>query len=231
MSIKLGIHTGPQDLTMQELQRIWTRADEAGFHWASVWDHFYANPLQSREDPCFEAVSSMMGIAATTQNMRVGCLVFCTLFRNPGLLAKAAVTIDHLSGGRVELGLGAGWFEEEFREFGYDFPPLGKRMDQLEEAIQVIRSLLRDPVTTFKGEYYELDGAVCSPKPMNPALRIWIGGRGELPFWPRATPTASTFPTCPPRTTRGESPHSIARARRWAGIRRRSSAASTSAST
>jgi F420-dependent oxidoreductase-like protein len=179
VSIKLGIHTGPQDLTMQELQQIWRRADEAGFYWASVWDHFYANPLQSREDPCFEAVSSMMGIAATTRNMRVGCLVFCTLFRNPGLLAKAAVTIDHLSGGRVELGLGAGWFEEEFREFGYDFPPLGKRMDQLEEAIQVISSLLRNPVTKFKGEYYELDGAVCSPKPMNPGLRIWIGGRGE----------------------------------------------------
>ncbi len=65
MSIKLGIHTGPQDLTMQELQQIWRRADEAGFHWASVWDHFYANPLQSREDPCFEAVASLMVIAAT----------------------------------------------------------------------------------------------------------------------------------------------------------------------
>ena len=103
MSIKLGVHAGPQDLPMDDLKRLWKQADEAGFHWISVWDHFYANPLESRENTCFEAVAAMATLAAVTSRARVGCLVFCTLFRNPGLLAKAAITVDHISGGRCEL--------------------------------------------------------------------------------------------------------------------------------
>ncbi len=176
--MKFGIHAGPQNLSMDELKRLWRTADERGFHWVSVWDHFYANPLESRDDPCFEAVASMAGLAALTENVRVGCLVFCALFRNPGVLAKAAVTIDHLSGGRADIGIGAGWFEEEFNEYGYGFPPLGKRMDQLEEALTIIRSLWHDEETNFKGEYYEFQGAVCAPKPLNPGMRLWIGGTG-----------------------------------------------------
>ena len=179
MAIKLGIHTGPQDLSIDELERIWTRADEAGFHWISVWDHFYANPLVSRENPCFEGVAAMAALAARTRNVRVGCLVFCSWFRSPGVLAKAAVTIDHLSRGRCELGIGAGWFEQEFRDFGYGFAPLGERLDHLEETLTVVRSLLRDEKTDFKGRYHQLDGAVCSPRPYNPNLRLWVGGRGE----------------------------------------------------
>ena len=183
MAIKLGIHTGPQDLTFEELRRLWQRADEAGFHWISVWDHFYANPLNRREDPCFEAVASMAALAALTRNVRVGCLMFCSWFRPPGVLAKAAVTIDHVSGGRANLGIGGGWFEEEFREFGYGFPPIGERLDHLEETLQVVRSLLREPSTTFKGKYHHLENAVCGPKPMNPKLKLWVGGRG-----PKRTP-------------------------------------------
>ncbi|MEE9254621.1 MAG: TIGR03560 family F420-dependent LLM class oxidoreductase [Pseudomonadales bacterium] len=183
MALKLGIHTGPQDLSMEELLKIWRRADESGFHWASVWDHFYANPLTSRDNPCFEGVAAMAALAGATENVRVGCLVFCALFRSPGILAKAAVTIDHLSQGRAEIGVGAGWFEEEFREFGYDFPSLGERLDQLEEALPILNSLWRDPVTNFKGKYYEIEGAVCSPKPVNPSMRLWVGGRG-----PKRTP-------------------------------------------
>ena len=91
--MKLGIHAGPQDLSMADLKRLWKAGDENGFHWISVWDHFYANPLQTRENPCFEGVASMAGLATYTQNVRVGCLVFCALFRNPGVLAKAGVTI------------------------------------------------------------------------------------------------------------------------------------------
>jgi len=163
---------------MEDLRRLWRIGDERGFHWISVWDHFYANPLTDRNNPCFEGVAAMAALAAMTTNVRVGCLVFCALFRTPGVLAKAAVTIDHISGGRAEIGVGAGWFEEEFRDFGYGFPPLGKRLDQLEEALAVIRSLWHDDVTNFAGEYYQLDGAVCSPKPLNPGMRLWVGGRG-----------------------------------------------------
>jgi F420-dependent oxidoreductase-like protein len=178
MALKLGIHSGPQNLTMEELDRLWRRADAAGFHWISVWDHFYANPLTSRDNPCFEGVAAMAALAAMTTRVRVGCLVFCALFRTPGVLAKAAATIDHISGGRAEIGIGAGWFQEEFHDFGYDFPPLGKRLDQLEEALTIVRSLWRDPSTTFAGKYYRVEGAVCSPKPKNPRMRLWVGGQG-----------------------------------------------------
>ena len=183
MGLKLGVHTGPQNLEVADLKRIWRMAEEGGLHWASVWDHFYANPLRERTDPCFEGVASMAALAASTQRLRVGCLVFCALFRNPGLLAKAAVTIDHLSDGRCELGVGAGWFEEEFSDFGYAFPPLGERLDQLEEALAILRALLREGEVSFKGRFYEMEGAVCSPRPRNPGLRIWVGGRG-----PKRTP-------------------------------------------
>jgi F420-dependent oxidoreductase-like protein len=179
VALKIGMHAGPQDLTFEELRRLWQTADGNGFHWVSVWDHFYANPLVDRNNPCFEGVAAMAALAAETRNVRVGCLVFCALFRSPGLLAKAAVTVDHISGGRAALGVGAGWFEEEFREFGYGFPPLGKRLDQLEEALTVIRALLRDGEVSFSGRYYQLDGAVCAPRPVNGELPIWVGGRGR----------------------------------------------------
>ena len=201
--MKFGIHAGPQDLTMDELIRLWKTADNNGFHWVSVWDHFYANPLRDRgrDNPCFEAVATMAGLAAHTKNVRVGCLMFCALFRTPGMLAKAAVTIDHLSQGRAEIGIGAGWFEEEFREFGYGFPPLGQRLDQLEEALTIIRSLWREDVTHFKGEYYDVQGAVCAPKPVNPKMKIWIGGTGRSRTPKIAAKFADGFnlPYIPPR--------------------------------
>ena len=179
MPLKLGLHVGPQEISMAELTRLWRRADEAGFHWISTWDHFYANPIGTTREPCFEGVASMAALAAVTKKARVGCLVFCALFRSPGVLAKAAVTIDHISNGRAEIGMGAGWFQEEFEDFGYSFPPIKERLDQLEEGLQVVRSLLREDSTTFKGRYYNLEGAVCTPKPLQEKLRIWVGGRGE----------------------------------------------------
>ena len=176
--MKLGIHAGPQDLTMDELKRLWRIGDKNNFHWISVWDHFYANPLSDRSNPCFEGVAAMSGLAALTENVRVGCLVFCALFRNPGMLAKAGVTIDHLSGGRADIGIGAGWLEEEFREFGYGFPALGERFNQLEEALDIISTLWRGEEVAFRGKYYDMQGAVCSPAPLG--LRLWIGGRGKV---------------------------------------------------
>lgn len=181
MALKIGMHTGPQDMTMAELQRLWRRADQAGFHWVSVWDHFYSNPLvdKNKRNPCFEGVAALAALAATTTRVRVGCLMFCVLFRNPGLLAKSAVTVDHVSNGRAELGLGGGWFEEEFKEFGYAYPPIKERLDQLEEGIQIIRDLLHTGKAKFKGKYYDVPGAECAPMPMQKKLRIWVGGRGE----------------------------------------------------
>ncbi len=179
MALKLGIHCGPQDISMADLRKLWSMGDQAGFHWISVWDHFYANPLAERTNSCFEGVAAMTALAATTQKVRVGCLMFCILFRNPGLLAKSAITIDHLSNGRVELGVGGGWFEEEFKEFGYGWPPIKERLDALEEGLQVLQLLLHEGQATFRGKHFQLEGAVSGPRPVQPHLRLWVGGRGE----------------------------------------------------
>jgi alkanesulfonate monooxygenase SsuD/methylene tetrahydromethanopterin reductase-like flavin-dependent oxidoreductase (luciferase family) len=179
MALKLGIHCGPQDISMADLRKLWSMGDRAGFHWISVWDHFYANPLAERTNSCFEGVAAMTALAATTQKVRVGCLMFCILFRNPGLLAKSAITIDHLSNGRVELGVGGGWFEEEFKEFGYGWPPIKERLDALEEGLQVLQLLLHEGQATFRGKHFQLEGAVSGPRPVQPHLRLWVGGRGE----------------------------------------------------
>lgn len=186
MALKIGVHIGSMTHSMDDLLRIYRMADEAGLYWASVSDHLYANPLMdpsTREIPCFEGISTMAAIAATTKNIRIGCMMMCGPFRNPGLLAKAAVTIDHISGGRVELGVGAGWFEEEFKEFGYDFPEAKVRLDMLEEQLQILRALFDQHEVSFSGEHYRVENAICSPKPMQKKLRLWVGGRG-----PKRTP-------------------------------------------
>lgn len=188
MAMKIGVHIGSMTHSMDDLLRIYRMADEARLHWVSVSDHLYANPLvkpEIREIPCFEGISTLAAVAAVTKHVRIGTMMICIPFRNPALLAKAIVSVDHISGGRVELGVGAGWFSEEFTEFGYPFPPIGERFDMLEEALQILRSMF-DPdqkVTHFKGKHYTVDGAICAPKPVQKKLRIWIGGRG-----PKRTP-------------------------------------------
>jgi alkanesulfonate monooxygenase SsuD/methylene tetrahydromethanopterin reductase-like flavin-dependent oxidoreductase (luciferase family) len=100
-------------------------------------------------------------------------------YRHPAVLANAMVTVDHVSGGRMELGLGAGWSQLEFDAYGIPFLPIKDRLDQLEEGVQIIRSLLTQPVTSFAGKHYTLTEARCDPKPLQPRPRIWIGGMGE----------------------------------------------------
>src|SRR5438105_15688660 len=105
--MRFGIHAGPQDCSIAELRRLWRIADERGFHWCSVWDHLYSvSDLSDPAKPAFEGVATLAALASETKRVRVGCLVFCVCYRPVGLLAKAAVTIDHLSGGRCELGIG-----------------------------------------------------------------------------------------------------------------------------
>lgn len=178
--MRFGIHAGPQDCTIEDLRRLWRIADEAGFHWCSVWDHLYSvSDLGDPAKPAFEGVATMAALAQSTRTVRIGCLVFCVGYRNPGVLLKAAVTIDHLSGGRCELGLGAGWNEAEFRAFGMPFLPIKHRLDQLEETAIVLRRLLDGERVTFHGRQVHVDDAVCMPRPVQPRLRLWIGGQGE----------------------------------------------------
>ena len=128
---------------------------------------------------CHEAVATHAALACDTSRVRCGSLVYSVGYRHPAVLANAIATIDHLSGGRAELGLGAGWSEIEYRAYGIPFPPVKVRMDQLEEAVQCVRGLLREETTDFKGEWFEMQEARCEPKPLQAELPIWIGGSGE----------------------------------------------------
>ena len=166
-------------MTMDELRQLWRRLEDAGLDWISLWDHLYEAPHQGGTVPHYEALTTLGALAAETERVKVGCLVFYVGYRNPGLLAKAATTLDHLSGGRFVLGLGAGWHEWEARAYGYDFPGIGTRLDMLEEAIQIIRGLLTRERTTFAGQHFRVENASNLPAPLQKRLPIWIGGLGE----------------------------------------------------
>lgn len=179
MAITFGVHAGQQNVSLEELRRLWRFADRSGFDWVSGWDHFQESPPQDRNGACFESVTTMALLAADTTRVRVGCLVFCINYRHPAVLANALVVIDHISNGRMECGLGAGWHEAEYRAYGIPFEPIGVREDQLEEGIQVIRLLFTQDVASFKGKYFQLNEARCYPKPVQKSPRIWVGGLGE----------------------------------------------------
>lgn len=172
-----GVHTGLQNTTIAELRDLWTRIEDHGFDWISIWDHFYSADFKGFE--CHEAVASHAALACHTSRVRVGSLVYCAGYRHPAVLANAITTIDHLSGGRADLGLGAGWAFNEYGAYGIPFPGAGERLDLLEESIQAIRGLLRDEVTDFKGKHVQLTEARCEPKPVQAELPIWVGGSGE----------------------------------------------------
>lgn len=177
-----GVHTGVQNTTVDELRDLWTGAEELGFDSVSVWDHFYSSDLASAE--CLEAVAMHTALACATTRVRCGCLVYCAGYRSPAVLAKAVTTIDLLSGGRAEIGLGAGWAEAEHAAFGIPFPPLGGRMDLLAETAAAVRGLLRHDATDvdgidLDGTHVRLTGARNEPPPVQAAVPVWIGGTGE----------------------------------------------------
>lgn len=179
--VRFGVHTGPQNCTFDDLRRVWHLADRSGFHWISIWDHFYPAMIvpSDASGTCFEAVSIMTALAAETRHARIGSLVYCMAYRHPAVLANAMVTVDHVSGGRMELGLGAGWSQLEFDAYGIPFLPIKDRLDQLEEGVQIIRGLFSQDTTTFHGKHYRVTEARCEPKPLQRRPRLWLGGMGE----------------------------------------------------
>ena len=144
-----GVHTGLQNTTTGELKRLWRRIEELGFDWISIWDHFYAADMTGFH--CHEAVAAHAALACTTERVRVGSLVYCAAYRHPAVLANAIATIDHLSDGRADVGIGAGWSQAEYEAYGIPFPPVKDRMDMLEEAAECVRGLLRNETTSFEG--------------------------------------------------------------------------------
>jgi alkanesulfonate monooxygenase SsuD/methylene tetrahydromethanopterin reductase-like flavin-dependent oxidoreductase (luciferase family) len=173
-----GVHAGLQQTSTDELRALWRRIEDLGFGWISIWDHFYSATAGDGAES-LEAVATHAALACDTRRVRCGSLVYSVGYRHPAVLANAICTIDQLSAGRAELGLGAGWSQVEYDAYGIAFPPVGVRMDQLEEAIQCVRGLLRDEVTDFEGRWFQLRDARCEPRPVQAELPIWVGGQGE----------------------------------------------------
>ncbi len=156
-------------------------AERAGFDSVFVMDHFYQLPnIGPQSEPMMEGYTLLAGIAARTKKVRLGTLVTGVTYRNPAFLAKVVTTLDVVSSGRAILGIGAAWNEDEHRGYGYDFPPVGERISRLEEALQICRAMFREEAPTFEGRYYRIQGALNSPRPIQPnGPPIMIGGGGE----------------------------------------------------
>lgn len=132
-----GVHTGLQNTTVEELRSLWRRIEELPFDWISIWDHFYSADFAGAH--CLEAVSMHAALALETTRVRVGSLVYCAGYRHPAVLANAIASIDHLSGGRADIGIGAGWAQNEYAAYGIPFPRAGERLDILEESVTCVR--------------------------------------------------------------------------------------------
>ena len=174
--LRFGICTD-QNLPWVELVRRWRMYEELGFD--SVWDcDHYVQPSRPH-GPYFEGWTLLAALAAMTSRIRIGVLVSCNTFRHPALLAKEAVTVDHISNGRLELGLGAGWYEPEHAMFGIPFPPAAELVGRFEEAVEIIDSLMRSEEVSFEGRYYTLASAEFRPGPVQkPRPPLTIGAHG-----------------------------------------------------
>ena len=154
-------------------------AESGPFESIWVFDHFHTVPVPT-EEATHEAWTLMAGLGAATSRVRLGQMCTCMGYRNPAYLAKVAATVDVISGGRVEMGIGAGWYEHEWEAYGYGFPTAGERLRQLDEGVQIMRQLWTEGVATLDGKQYQVDGAICRPLPLQEGgIPLWIAGGGE----------------------------------------------------
>ncbi|MHA7661909.1 LLM class F420-dependent oxidoreductase [Mycolicibacterium sp. HS_4_1] len=168
----------PQD-QWQVMRDLAAYAD--GGPWDSLWvyDHFHTVPMPTAE-ATHEAWTLMAAYAATTSRIKLGQMCTAISYRNPAYLAKVAATTDIISGGRVQMGIGGGWYEHEWRAYGYGFPSAGVRLARLDEGVQIMRTAWRDGVVSFDGKQYQVDGAIVQPKPLQAdGIPLWIAGGGE----------------------------------------------------
>ncbi len=171
-----GVPAADQWATMRDLA---VAADAGPFESIWVYDHFHTVPVPTEEDT-FEAWSLMAAFAASTTRVRLGQMCTCMGYRNPAYLAKVAATIDVVSGGRVEMGIGGGWYEHEWLAYGYGFPSAGERLGMLDEGVQIMRQLWSTGTATLAGKHYQVDGAIGRPLPLQEGgIPLWIAGGGE----------------------------------------------------
>ena len=169
-----GIHTNAQNKSLADLIEVWKHADALGYEWISISDHFpgAVGPVSN------EAVATHTAMAASTTRARCGVLVYSVGFRHPAVLATAATTIDHLSGGRAAIGLGAGAVPKDYELYGFPYPSVAERMDMLEEGVASVASLLHDERTAFHGKHFRIE-VDNSSKPVQERLPVWVGTMGE----------------------------------------------------
>jgi alkanesulfonate monooxygenase SsuD/methylene tetrahydromethanopterin reductase-like flavin-dependent oxidoreductase (luciferase family) len=191
--VRFGIDIAQQRLEWDELVRRARFGEELGFDGAWGFDHF--KPLYG-EGPgnCFEGMTTLAALAMATNRIRLGLLVTGVTYRHPSVLAAEAITIDHASGGRLELALGAAWFEDEHRELGIPFPPVGERIDRLEDTVEAVRQLCNGEDITWSGRTLTLEHARLRPLPVQrPHPPIWIGASGERRMLPLAGRVADAW--------------------------------------
>jgi len=154
-------------------------AEALGYESVWVYDHFHTVPVPTQE-VTYEAWTMMAALAAVTGTIRLGQMCTCNGYRSPSYLAKMAASIDVISGGRLEVGIGAGWYQDEFAGYGYPFPKPSVRLGELGEAVEIMRRLWTEDEVSFDGKHYRLDGAICRPGPIQqPHIPLWIAGGGE----------------------------------------------------
>jgi len=177
--IRFGLQTAPQNTTWQELRATWKLIDSLGYDTAWTFDHFFPI-LSDPSGPCFEGWIALTALAAETSRVQAGVLVSGNTYRHPAVLAKMAATLDHITGGRLIMGIGAAWFEMEHTAYGIPFQTTAERIHRLDEAAEIIKRLWTEKQVTFEGRYYQLKDAYCEPKPVQqPRPPIMIGGSGE----------------------------------------------------
>jgi F420-dependent oxidoreductase-like protein len=193
--VEYGLDLAQHQLTWDELRSRAHYAEEVGFAGVWVFDHFralYGDPT----GPCLEGWTLLAALAAATERVRLGALVTGVTYRHPSLLAAEAVTVDHVSNGRLEIGLGAAWHEGEHRTLGFDFPEAPSRIRRLEETVEVVRRLLTEDDVDFDGEHVTLRGATYRPRPVQqPHPPIWIGAGGPRRTIPLAARLADVWHT------------------------------------
>jgi F420-dependent oxidoreductase-like protein len=191
--LSFGIQTPPQNVTYSELQQTWLEADELGYDSAFGFDHFFpifTDPTGS----CLEGWTLLSALAAQTKQLKIGLLVTGNTYRNPAVLAKMAATVDHVSNGRLILGLGAGWFELEHTALDIPYYTPGQRARRLVEAVELIKLLFTQEKTNYRGKYYTITDAPFEPKPVQkPHPPILIGGMGPRVIQPLAARHANIW--------------------------------------
>lgn len=186
--IRYGVHAGTEGASIDDVLAYWRTVESLGFGWISVWDHF--SPIMGHGGPgSFEAVATHAALAMATSRARIGVLVYAVGYRNPAILANAIATIDHLSGGRVEASLGAGWAQAEYDAYGIPFPPLHERLDAMAEGVECLSRLLHEERVTFEGTYVHLREASLGVRPVQVRVPVWLGGTGVK----RTIPLAARF--------------------------------------